>query len=89
MQNFGMFLIAVFGGTAVVLGLLGTFVWLFRWIKRQPNRAGLFGWSLQLMGAGINPLPPPQEQLEAANRESRLKKQSESGDPEDPLRLVP
>lgn len=31
-------------------------------------------------GAGMNPQPPPQEQVEEANRHKKIKKDSESGD---------
>jgi hypothetical protein len=38
---------------------------------------------LQFLGVGMNPQPPPQEQIEEVNRQSRIKKEAESGDPEE------
>ena len=72
--------------TAVVAGLL----WLFlrssiratRWARKGSPAAAFIGWALLLLGAGMNPQPPPQEQVEQANRQRKIKKDSESGDPE-------
>jgi hypothetical protein len=65
----------------LVLGLL--FVLAIRWARKSSKRGAVLGWGVQLMGAGMDPLPPPQIQIDEATRQARLKKQSESGDPED------
>jgi len=52
------------------------------WARKGSPVAAFIGWALLLLGAGMNPQPPPQEQVEEANRQKRIKKQSESGDPE-------
>jgi hypothetical protein len=38
--------------------------------------------ALGFLGAGLNPVPAPQVQLEEVNRHARIKKDAESGDPE-------
>jgi hypothetical protein len=53
-----------------------------RWARKGSPAAAFIGWALLLLGAGMNPQPPPQEQVEEANRQKRIKKQAESGDPE-------
>ena len=52
------------------------------WARKGSPAAAFIGWALLLLGAGMNPQPPPQEQVEEANLQKRIKKQSESGDPE-------
>lgn len=52
------------------------------WARKGSAAAAFIGWALLLLGAGINPQPPPQEQVEQANREKKIKKEAESGDPE-------
>ena len=47
-------------------------------LLREIQEAALF-----LLSAGINPQRPPQEQVEEANRQKKIKKDSESGDPKD------
>jgi hypothetical protein len=53
-----------------------------RWARKGSPGAAFIGWALLLLGSGMNPQPPPQEQVETANRQKKIKKQSESGDPE-------
>jgi hypothetical protein len=53
-----------------------------RWARKGSPGAAFIGWALLFFGAGMNPQPPPQEQVEEANRQKRIKKESESGDPE-------
>ena len=69
----------------IVLGLLvslgGIFALVIRWAKKSRARAAVAGWGLQLFGAGMDPLPPPQEQLEEVTRQGKIKKASESADP--------
>jgi hypothetical protein len=67
----------------VVPGIVGIFVLALRWARRSSRRAALMGWALQFLGAGMNPVPPPQVQIEEVNRQARLKKDAESGDPKD------
>lgn len=49
--------------------------------RESSRRAAFLGWGLQFLGAGVNPVPPPQVQLEEVNAQARLKKDAESGDP--------
>jgi hypothetical protein len=65
------------------LGIIGVSVLAVRWTRRSSRRAAFLGWGLQFLGAGVNPVPPPQVQLEELNAQARLKKDAESGDPEE------
>jgi hypothetical protein len=53
------------------------------WARKGSPAAAFIGWALLLLSAGMNPQPPPQEQVEDANRQKKIKKDSESGDPKD------
>lgn len=76
--------IAVSLGIAVLIGVFVAFALrAVRWARKGSPAAAFIGWALLLFGAGINPQPPPQEQVEEANREKKIKKDAESGDLED------
>ena len=64
------------------VGILGVSVLLIRWARKSSRRAAFLGWGLQFLGAGVNPVPPPQVQLEEVNAQAKIKKDAESGDPE-------
>ena len=66
---------------AVMLGIIGISVVAVRWARQSSKRAAFLGWGLQFLGAGVNPVPPPQIQLEEMNAQARLKKDAESGEP--------
>jgi hypothetical protein len=68
---------------AVMLGIIGISVLAVRWAQKSSRRAAFLGWGLQFLGAGVNPVPPPQVQLEEVNRQARIKKDAESGDPKE------
>ena len=51
-----------------------------RWARKGSPAAAFIGWALLLFSAGMNPQPPPQEQVEDANRQKRIKKEAESGE---------
>ncbi len=71
-------------GVAVLLWLLvSAAMRAVGWARKGSPAAAFIGWALLLLGAGMNPQPPPQEQVEEANRPKRIKKNSESGDPKD------
>ena len=55
-----------------------------RWARKAPPAATFIGWALLLLGAGMNPQPPPQKQVEQADRHTKIRKDAESGGPEDP-----
>jgi hypothetical protein len=75
--------VAVTAAMAALLWLIVTSsVRAVRWARKGSPGAAFIGWALLLFGAGMNPQPPPQEQVEEANRHKRIKKQAESGDPE-------
>lgn len=67
----------------VMLGIIGVSVLAVRWARKSSRRAAFLGWGLQFLGAGVNPVPPPQVQLEEVNDQARIKKDAESGDPEE------
>ena len=35
-----------------------------QWARKSSRRAAFLGWGLQFLGAGVDPVPPPQVQLE-------------------------
>jgi hypothetical protein len=65
----------------IVLSIAALFVFAIRWARKSSRRGAIAAWGVQLFGAGMDPLPPPQEQLEAVSRQTKIKKESESGDP--------
>jgi hypothetical protein len=71
---------------ALVAALLGLFIVsstrIVRWGRRGSPAAAFIGWALLLFTSGMNPQRPPQEQVEQANRQRKIKKDAESGDPE-------
>jgi hypothetical protein len=67
----------------VMLGIIGISVLVVRWARKSPRRAAFLGWGLQFLGAGVNPVPPPQVQLEEVNDQARIKKDVESGEPKE------
>jgi len=67
----------------IILGGIGVSVLAVRWSRKSSKRAAFLGWGLQFLGLGANPVPPPQVQLEEVNRQARIKKDAEPGDPEE------
>jgi len=53
------------------------------WARKGSPAATFIGWALLLLSAGMNPQPPPQEQVQEAKRQKKQKRGSESGDPDD------
>ena len=71
------------GAIGVALGgCIVVAVLAIRWARKGSAGAAFIGWALLLLGAGMNPQPPPQEQVEEARNRRKIKKDSESGDPE-------
>lgn len=75
---------------AWILGLLGFFalslraaISMIRWAKKGSKGAALLGWGMGLPAAGVNPVPPPQIQIEKVTREIQRRKNSDSADPEE------
>jgi len=66
-----------------ILGIIGIGVLGIWWARKSSRRAAFLGWGLQFLGAGVNPVPPPQVQLEEVNAQSRTKKDAESGAPKE------
>jgi Tfp pilus assembly protein PilV len=75
-------LLSLFVVLVAILGIVGISVLCIRWARKSSRRAAFLGWSLQFLGAGVNPVPPPQVKIEELNAQARLKKDAESGDPE-------
>jgi hypothetical protein len=76
------FVATVIVTTAALVSLVFLIVRIFKSAERGSATASLVGWALMFLSAGINPRPPPQEQVEEANRQNKIKKTVESGDPE-------
>ena len=70
-----LFIVLVF-----IPGIIGISAIAIRWARKSSRRATFLGWGLQFLGAGVNPVPPPQVQLEEVNAQARIKKEAESGD---------
>ena len=66
-----------------ILGIIGISVLAVRWARKSSRRAAFLGWGLQFLGAGVNPVRPPQVQIEEVNAQARTKKDAESGEPEE------
>jgi hypothetical protein len=66
-----------------ILAIIEISVLGVRWARKSSKRAAFLGWGLQFLGAGVNPVPPPQVQLEEVNAQASIKKDAESGDPEE------
>ena len=64
-----------------ILGIIGIGVLGIWWARKSSRRAAFLGWGLQFLGAGVNPVPPPQAQLAEVNQQARIKKDADSGDP--------
>jgi hypothetical protein len=67
----------------VMLGIIGISLLAVRWARKSSRRAAFLGWGLQFLGAAVNPVPPPQVQLEEMNRQAKIRKDAESGDPKE------
>jgi hypothetical protein len=67
----------------LMLGIIGISVLAVRWARKSSKRAAFLGWGLQFLGAGVNPVPPPQVRLEEVNGQARIKKDAEAGDPKE------
>jgi hypothetical protein len=63
-----------------ILGIIGISALAVRWARKSSRRAVFLGWGLQFLGAGVNPVPPPQVQMEEVNAQERIKKDAELGD---------
>lgn len=68
-------------GRVVLLAYLAAALGGIPFIQASKGSVVYIGWALLLLGAGMNPQPPPQEQVEEANRQKKIKKDAESGDP--------
>lgn len=71
--------------TAAIAAVIGLFIYAssraVRWGRKSSPAAAFIGWALLLFTSGMNPQPPPQEQVEQANRQRKIKKDAEAGDP--------
>ena len=76
-------LVALMSIFAFLAALVGTAVIAIRWKRKSSRRAALLGLGLELLGAGMYPLPPAHIQLEEVTRRTKIKKDSETGEPEE------
>jgi hypothetical protein len=67
----------------VLLGVIAISVLAVGWARRSSQRAAFLGLGLQFLSALVIPVPPPQIQLEEVKAQARIKKDAESGDPEE------
>jgi hypothetical protein len=67
---------------AFITAMVGAAILGIRWKRKSSRRAALLGLGLELLGAGMNPLPPAQVQLEEVTRRTKIKKDSEAGEPD-------
>jgi hypothetical protein len=65
-----------------ILGLCWIAVLAIHWARKSSRRAAFLGLGTELLGAGMKPQPPAQIQIDEATRQTRIKKESESGEPE-------
>lgn len=56
---------------------------LIRWAKRGSKGASILGWGIALPAAAVNPIPPPQEQIEEVTRDIQGKKNSDAAAPDE------
>lgn len=75
-------LVALMIVLAFLITMVGAAILAIRWKRKSSRRAALLGLGLELLGAGMNPLPPAHVQLEEATRRTKVKKDSESGEPD-------
>jgi uncharacterized membrane protein YedE/YeeE len=75
-------LIALMIVVAFMIAMAGAAILAIRWKRKSSQRAALLGLGLELLGAGMNPLPPAQVQIEEVTRRTKVKKDSETGEPE-------
>jgi hypothetical protein len=66
----------------LIIAMAGAAILAIRWKRKSSQRAALLGLGLELLGAGMNPLPPAHVQLEEVTRRTKVKKDSETGKPE-------
>ena len=76
----GYFLVTI-GTASVVWFIIFLGARAVGWARKGSPAAAFIGWALLLLSAGMNPQRPPQEQVEDANRQKKIKKDSQSGDP--------
>lgn len=81
MRDLATFLLLTAAMTIAIFALLALATAAIRWARRGSSAASFIGWALLLLGAGMNPQPPPQTQVEDASRDKKLKKDVGSGDP--------
>ena len=77
------YLLATVGVSILIWLIVSAAMRAVGWARKGSPAAAFIGWALLLLGAGMNPKPPPQEQVQVANRQRKIKKGSESGDPKD------
>jgi hypothetical protein len=82
MGDLGRFILLTAGIAGAITMLIVIAALAIRWARKGPPGAAFAGWALLLLSAGMNPQPPPQEQVEEATRRRKIKKDAESGDDE-------
>lgn len=79
MDSLIRFLVVTIAIAAVILGATVAGTVAVKWARKGSPLASFVSWAMLLPTAGMNPKPPPQEQIEQANRERLAKKENESG----------
>ena len=79
MDSLIRFIVITIALAAVIIGATVAGTLAVKWARKGSQMASFVSWAMLLPTAGMNPKPPPQEQLEQANRERTIKKENESG----------
>ncbi|WP_116810515.1 hypothetical protein [Steroidobacter cummioxidans] len=79
MDSLIRFIVVTIALAAVIIGAAVAGTLAVKWARKGSPMASFASWAMLLPTAGMNPKPPPQEQVEDANRERTIKKENESG----------
>lgn len=79
MDSLIRFILVTIAVAAVIIGAAVAGTLAVKWARKGSPVATFVSWAMLLPTAGMNPKPPPQEQIEQANRERTVKKETESG----------
>jgi uncharacterized membrane protein len=79
MDSLSRFMAITLTIAAVIIGAAVAGTLAVKWARKGSPIASFVSWAMLLPTAGMNPKPPPHEQVEQAKREQTIKKEDESG----------
>lgn len=79
MDSLIRFIVVTVAIAAVIIGAAVAGTLAVKWARKGSPMATFVSWAMLLPTAGMNPKPPPQEQIEQVNRDRSVKKEDESG----------